>query len=76
MFAMYPQVEHAGVAVECHRLSERHTAFAIGFARDDDPPREQQRLESATPQAEAERSPRRMTHDLGWDAIMLVTVGR
>jgi hypothetical protein len=57
-------------------LTKLQTPLADGFIRDDDFPGAQQLFDIAIAEAEAEIQPHRMTDDLGWEAVMLVTVGR
>jgi hypothetical protein len=57
-------------------LTEFTTPFPDGFVRDNDSPAEQQLLDIAIAQAKAEIEPHRMADDLGWKAVILVTVDR
>jgi hypothetical protein len=46
------------------------------YVRDDDSPGAQQLFDIAITEAKAEIQPHRIADDLGWEAVILVTVGR
>jgi hypothetical protein len=57
-------------------LAKLQAPLANGVIRDDASPGEQQLFDSAIAEAEAELQPHHRADDLGWEAVMLVTVGR
>jgi hypothetical protein len=57
-------------------LTEFTTPFPDGFVRGNDSPGEQQFLNIAIARAEAEIDLHRVADDLGWEAVILVTVDR
>jgi hypothetical protein len=57
-------------------LAKLQTSLANGLICDDDSPSEQQLFDIAVTEAAAEIQPHRMADDLGWEAVILGTVGR
>jgi hypothetical protein len=57
-------------------LAKLQAPLANGVRRDDASPGEQQLFDSAIAGAEAELQPHHRADDLGWEAVILVTVGR
>jgi hypothetical protein len=59
-----------------HIVATRQTPWAHGVSRDDASPGAQQLFDRAIAEADAARQPHRRADDLGWEAVLLVTVGR